>query len=64
MTATRIITVWMDETDTEGTPYIVDTDLPSGGESATIRCFADRDAAVEFARQEAGKRGMECRIDV
>ncbi len=62
MNATRIVTVWYDECDDEGTPWIVDTDSVDGGESETIRCFRSKERAVEFAKTAAAKRGCELRI--
>lgn len=60
----KIITVWYDETDEEGTPIIVDTDTVDGGESHTLKCFEedDRDSAIAFAERAAEKRGIPLEI--
>jgi hypothetical protein len=60
MSATeKIVSVWLDETDDEGAPYVVDTDTREGGQSETIKCFRDRDRAIAFAAKAAEKRGLD-----
>lgn len=60
----RIVTVWLDSTsDAEECRWIVDTDIPGGGESDTIRTFAadaaGEAAARQFAAEYAAKHGLD-----
>jgi len=64
MTATKIVTVWLDETTDAGDcRWIVDTDIVGGGESETIRTFpgdeSGETAARQFAAQYAAANGLQ-----
>lgn len=61
----RIVSVWLDETsDCDDPQWIVDTDSADGGESDTIRCFAEDgfERAVRFAKRAAKKRGCDLHL--
>ena len=62
MTATKIVTVWLDQTSDEA-GWIVDTDIAGGGESETVKTFpptgTGEKAARKFAAEYAERKGLE-----
>jgi len=64
VSATKIVTVWLDETSDAGERrWIVDSDIVGGGESETIRTFpgnaTGETAARQFASEYAAANGLE-----
>ncbi len=58
-TEAKIVTVWLDETSDATEPrWIVDTDIPGGGESTTLKEFDDRDDACNYATKYAAEHGL------